>query len=273
MAARRKRGSVSPTLPAFGRQLRRHREAAGLSQESAGRRANGGRGVTSQYVGQVESGRTRCTREFASTMDAELKACGRLLELWDDLVLDSAFPTWFDWPNIEAEAVHITSYCLSVIDGLFQIPAYASAILRGDKDAVEARLRRQTILTRDDPPPPSYALLLDEATLVREVAGATTMREQLEHLLEASAEMSGRLTVQVVPARGEHDGNSGDKMDALSRTAWRKSSRSTSNGGACIELSTRPDTVLVRDSKNPDGTRLRFTSRGFQSLVRGIKES
>ena len=206
MAARRKRSSVSPTLLAFGRQLRRHREAAGLSQESAGRRANGGRGVTGQYVGQVESGRTRCTREFAATMDAELKAGGRLLELWDDLVLDSAFPTWFDWPNIEAEAVMIQSYQPLLVHGLLQTPGYVSAILR-DANAVEARLNRQKILTRQQPPPPLFSLLLDEVALHRETGGPAVMQEQLAHLLAVSD--LPNVSLQIVPSRGEHLGNSG----------------------------------------------------------------
>jgi len=206
MAARRKRGSVSPTLLAFGRQLRRLREAAGLSQESAGRRANGGQGVTSQYVGQVESGRTRCTREFAATMDAELKAGGRLLELWDDLVLDSAFPTWFDWPNIEAEAVMIQSYQPLLVHGLLQTPGYASAILRST-EAVEARLNRQKILTRQQPDPPLFSLLLDEVALHRETGNSTVMREQLEHLMNISE--LPNVILQLVPSRGEHLGNSG----------------------------------------------------------------
>ncbi|WP_106399164.1 helix-turn-helix domain-containing protein [Actinocorallia populi] len=206
MAARRKRGSVSPTLLAFGRQLRRYREAVGLSQESAGRRANGGQGVSSQYVGQVESGRTRCTREFAATMDAELKAGGRLLELWDDLVLDSAFPTWFDWPNIEAEAVMIQSYQPLLVHGLLQTPGYASAILRST-DVVEARLNRQKILTRRQPAPPVFSLLLDEVALHRATGDSTVMREQLEHLLTVGE--LPNVALQIVPSRGEHLGNSG----------------------------------------------------------------
>lgn len=35
---------------------------------------------------------------------------------------------------------------------------------------------------------------------------------------------------------------------------WRKSSRSTSNGGSCVEVAdNRPGVVLVRDSKDPSG--------------------
>ena len=206
MAPRRRRGNVSPMLLAFGRQLRRYREEAGLTQESLGRRANNGRGVTSQYVGQVESGRTRCSREFAETMDRELKAGGRLLALWDDLVLDSAFPTWFDWPSIEAEAVALDSYQCMVVQGLLQTAGYAEALLGDDEEAVRARLGRQKILTRKEPPPPQLTVLLYEGVLYHQVGDKEIMREQLERLLDAS---SSGVTMQVVPDPIPYGGASG----------------------------------------------------------------
>ena len=40
----------------------------------------------------------------------------------------------------------------------------------------------------------------------------------------------------------------------LTRAEWRKSSRSGSNGGACVEVARNlPRIVAIRDSKNPDG--------------------
>ena len=205
MAPRQKRASVSPALVAFGKRFRRYREAAGLSQERAGRRANEGKGVSSQYIGQVEQGKTRCTREFAETMDRELGANGDLLELWDDLVMDSAFPTWFDWPPVEAEAVELVSFHATVVDGLLQTPAYASALLYGAKNVVDARLKRQGILTREEPPPPIFSFLMDETVLYRDVGGPEVMRDQLEHLIGI---ISDRLRIQLVPATG-HLGASG----------------------------------------------------------------
>ncbi|WP_433857055.1 DUF397 domain-containing protein [Streptomyces kronopolitis] len=37
---------------------------------------------------------------------------------------------------------------------------------------------------------------------------------------------------------------------------WAKSSYSSDEGGECVEVATTPGTVLIRDSKNPDGPRL-----------------
>ncbi|WP_447004068.1 DUF397 domain-containing protein [Saccharothrix isguenensis] len=39
---------------------------------------------------------------------------------------------------------------------------------------------------------------------------------------------------------------------------WRRSSRSNSSGGACVELACSGDQRGVRDSKNPTGPVLRF---------------
>ncbi|MBM4795065.1 DUF397 domain-containing protein [Streptomyces sioyaensis] len=49
---------------------------------------------------------------------------------------------------------------------------------------------------------------------------------------------------------------SGGNSSAL---AWIKSSYSSSDGPECVEVATTPDTILIRDSKNPDGPRLTFT--------------
>ncbi|MDI9886868.1 DUF397 domain-containing protein [Streptomyces sp. HNM0645] len=40
--------------------------------------------------------------------------------------------------------------------------------------------------------------------------------------------------------------------------AWRKSSHSGGEGGACVEIAACPTTVHVRDSKNTDGPMLAF---------------
>ncbi|GAA4060041.1 DUF397 domain-containing protein [Actinomadura miaoliensis] len=53
--------------------------------------------------------------------------------------------------------------------------------------------------------------------------------------------------------------------------AWRKSSRSASNGGNCIELADAggavADAVAVRDSKDPDGPVLLLTRAALRTAV------
>jgi hypothetical protein len=53
----------------------------------------------------------------------------------------------------------------------------------------------------------------------------------------------------------------------LSRATWRKSARSSGNGGACIEITNLGTAVGVRDSKNPDGPKLTFPPRAWDDFI------
>ena len=58
----------------------------------------------------------------------------------------------------------------------------------------------------------------------------------------------------------------------LSRAEWRKASRSTSNGGACVEVARNlPGAVAVRDSKNPDGPKLVIPAADWQAFTARLK--
>ncbi|TDC41009.1 DUF397 domain-containing protein [Actinomadura sp. KC345] len=57
----------------------------------------------------------------------------------------------------------------------------------------------------------------------------------------------------------------------LTRAAWRKSSHSSGNGGACVELANLPSGVGVRDSKDPDGPKLVVARDTFSALVADLK--
>jgi hypothetical protein len=52
-------------------------------------------------------------------------------------------------------------------------------------------------------------------------------------------------------------------MDEAPR--WRKSSHSTSGG--CFEVAPQRDTILVRDSKDPDGPVLTFEREAFAAFI------
>ncbi|MEV6816114.1 DUF397 domain-containing protein [Micromonospora sp. NPDC051296] len=54
----------------------------------------------------------------------------------------------------------------------------------------------------------------------------------------------------------------------LTRAAWRKSTRSNQNGGACVEVADNlPGVVAVRDSKDPTGPTLAFTPASWRAFV------
>ncbi|MDG4758409.1 DUF397 domain-containing protein [Micromonospora sp. WMMD710] len=49
---------------------------------------------------------------------------------------------------------------------------------------------------------------------------------------------------------------------------WRKSTRSGSNGGDCVEVADNlPGVVLVRDTKNRDGGTLVFAPTAWRAFV------
>ncbi|MFB4302268.1 DUF397 domain-containing protein [Actinomadura sp. NTSP31] len=52
---------------------------------------------------------------------------------------------------------------------------------------------------------------------------------------------------------------------------WRKSSRSTNQGGECVEVAALSNGIGVRDSKNPDGGHLALAPGRFAALVRHLK--
>jgi hypothetical protein len=139
-------------------------------------------------------------------IDRELDTSDALFRLYEKLKL-GVFPEWFrEWPGIEAAALLMRGYTAMVVPGLLQTPEYARALL-GDEAKVQARIERQAILTRADPPPPKLRLIIDEGVLHREVGGREVMRAQLEHLVAIAS--SPHISVQVVPM-GVHAGLSGD---------------------------------------------------------------
>ena len=57
----------------------------------------------------------------------------------------------------------------------------------------------------------------------------------------------------------------------LSRAAWRKSTYSN-NGGACVEVATNlPGIVAVRDSKDPAGPTLIFSTYNWQVFIHTVR--
>ncbi|MEW2354427.1 helix-turn-helix transcriptional regulator [Spirillospora sp. NPDC029432] len=205
MPPRRQRPRENPALIAFGRQMRRLRDAKGVKQEVISQITN----VSGPQVSKIETGKKRATRSFVEIVDDHLDGGGSLISLWEDLNKDGhPVPIWFDWPQVEADAAVLVCWEHSLVPGLAQTPAYALAILHGIQEAADARLKRQSILTKDDgTAPPMLAILFDEQALYRPVGTAETMKEQLEHLLAMS--QLPNVTVQVVLSSGEHDGNTG----------------------------------------------------------------
>src|SRR5690606_38553330 len=78
---RQRRPSESPALIAFGRQMRRMREAKGVKQETIAHITQ----VSGPQVSKIETGKKRATRSFVEIVDDRLEANGALINLWEDL--------------------------------------------------------------------------------------------------------------------------------------------------------------------------------------------
>jgi hypothetical protein len=57
-------------------------------------------------------------------------------------------------------------------------------------------------------------------------------------------------------------------MAELTKARWRKSTRSGSNGGNCVEVADNlPGLVAVRDSKDPTGPALTFSPTAWTTFL------
>src|SRR5262245_42754233 len=201
MVVNRRGAGMFPVVK-FGNMLRKFRESAGLTLDRLGERM----GYTGSFIGQVERAERPPLREVAERADKALGTGKVLSWLWDELLAGKVFfPEWFTWPQFEARAGILRTAQNSVVDGLLQTEGYIRALLKGDETAVTARLSRQDVLTRDDPPPPRIFFLLTENVLYNQIGSSAIMREQLERLLNPGDAVS----VQIVPNGLVHPGQNG----------------------------------------------------------------
>jgi transcriptional regulator with XRE-family HTH domain len=197
----------------LGTQLRRLREAAGISRADAGYVIR----ASDSKVSRLELGRVafkeRDVSDLLSTYgvdapedrEAFLEMVRKANEPgWWRRYTDVT-PSWFqDFVGLEESAARIHTYELQFIPGLLQTETYARSILtRGRPDyappdterRIVLRTQRQKLLTT--PYPPRLWAVLDESVLHRPIGGRRVLREQLEFLLEQSKQP--HITIQIVP--------------------------------------------------------------------------
>lgn len=212
---------LGPTVPRMllGIQLRRMREAAGVSPDQAGYEIRASR----SKISRMENGRVRFKERDVTDLltlygITDEKTHAGLVSL----VRQANSPGWWskygdvmaDWfeayLGLEMVASVIRTFELQFVHGLFQTEDYARAVtLLGHTAApaeetdrrVNMRLKRQDLLS--GPEPPQVWSVIDEGALRRPVGGAAVMRAQLKRLVEV-AELR-HVTIQVVPfSRGGH---------------------------------------------------------------------
>jgi hypothetical protein len=208
----------------LGSQLRRLREAAGITPERAGYELRASR----SKISRLETGRVGfkardvtdlltlygVTDEQVRSKYLHLARQSRRQDWWTSY--SEVLPDWFEnYLGLESASSTIRTFEIQFVHGLFQTEDYARAVtLLGHQGApqdeierrVGLRVKRQDLLTREDSP--RIWSVMDEAVLRRPVGGLAAMRAQLRHLLDVAA--LPRVTLQVVPfARGGHAGASG----------------------------------------------------------------
>jgi hypothetical protein len=195
----------------FGAEVRRAREAAGLTLADLGASVP----CDASTVSRIEVGLLNPAERFANACDEAFpQMSGWFTRFYRDSGRwDGLFPRWFaDWVDAERRAAVLRTWEPLLVPGLLQTPEYARALFKawqttGDDDEVEnlitARIDRQRIFGQ--PKPPSFWAVIDEGVLSRRVGGPKVMQDQLLHL----AEMTERpmINVHVIPAEvGAHIG-------------------------------------------------------------------
>jgi len=205
------------------KRLIHYREAKGQTTAEVAKGL--GQGWSQAKVSRIENGlkKTVTPAELDALLDyydekdpavrAELHECAKLSShkgWWAKYqgVLSSALP------DFESEASRIRTYECQVIPGLLQTPDYIEAIFRANqvradeetRKRVDARLKRQEILNRVDPP--RYWVVLDEAALRRMVGSREVMLVQLRHLTHMATRHN--IDIQVLPfSEGAHTATTG----------------------------------------------------------------
>ncbi|HXB47882.1 MAG TPA: helix-turn-helix transcriptional regulator [Streptosporangiaceae bacterium] len=209
----------------LGGQLRKLREAAGITPERAGYEIRASR----SKISRVEHGRVGFKeRDVVDLLTlygvTDEKVHQRMLALAQQANspgwwarYDDVLPDWFEtYVGLEQATSLIRTYELQFVPGLFQTREYARAVtVLGHRAAsaeeierrVSLRLNRQQILTRADSGPKVWAVI-DESALRRPLGGREVMRAQLEHLIEITE--SSQVTLQIMPFdRGGHSAAGG----------------------------------------------------------------
>jgi transcriptional regulator with XRE-family HTH domain len=205
----------------LGSELRRLREDHSIKLEEVAERL----GVAASTLSRIETGKAPTKSVYLTAMLemygvtdpgqrqvlVDMAREGHRKGWWS--VYDDVLPTGFGiYVGLEAEAAGLRSFEGEAVQGLFQTPDYARAILREvqvrDTDEqverlVDLRMKRQEVLDRD--PPLDVWMILDEAVVRRTIGGPEVMRDQLARLVEASKKPN--VTLQVLPfSSGSHAG-------------------------------------------------------------------
>jgi transcriptional regulator with XRE-family HTH domain len=199
----------SAALSLFADEMKAAREQRGWSQADLADQIP----YSLSTISMVEALHRVPTRDLAVHLDKAFGTPGTFTRL-EGRLRDLPFPASFrPFAAYETEATALYVFEHSLVPGLLQTADYARAVMATRPNTaedeignlVQARLARQAVLTRDDPPAPLLWALIDEGVLHRPVAAAEIMHDQLTCLVQVSRRPN--ITIQVVPySAGGHTG-------------------------------------------------------------------
>lgn len=209
MPPRNRRRKNASAMKMLGAQVAALRRAAGLTQRVLAERLL----VDEETVASIEQGRRPLKADLAASLDNILEAKGVLTAALENMPEVDLFPRWAEeYMDLEREAIALSWYDNQVLPGLLQTEAYAYAVFSNDVPTpaedelghrVAARMERQEILHRKNPPRTSF--VISEAPLMDRLGGDEVREEQLRRLREW-ADLPGT-TLQVMPlGRAHHAG-------------------------------------------------------------------
>ncbi|MFC8898953.1 helix-turn-helix domain-containing protein [Streptomyces cinereoruber] len=183
----------------FAEELHRLRTARKLTLRQLGERV----GWDWSLFGKMEKGETLSSPDVVQGLDTFYETPGLLLALWELAAGDkSQFKERYRrYMTLEAEAVSLWHFAVSVLPGLLQTPGYARELLAAGgykgkelEQQVEMRMSRKALLEGEDAPP--FRTILSEAVLRTPMQDDRQWRAQLDYLLEMSEQQN--VTVQVL---------------------------------------------------------------------------
>ncbi|MCA1220457.1 helix-turn-helix domain-containing protein [Streptomyces sp. 8L] len=185
-------------LAFFGSELQRIRSEQNKSQGMLARRAH----TSQSMISKIEAGRRVPSEDLARVLDRALDT-GGTFERLQPIVIRYAYPPWIRaLVELEAQSTAMRVFESQIIPGLLQTEDYARAMLaavRSDdlEELVAARMSRQGILEREQPPRMWY--VIDEQALQRPMGTPSMWRAQLRRLVKAGSHP--RSVIQVIPRR------------------------------------------------------------------------
>ncbi|MGA5506687.1 helix-turn-helix domain-containing protein [Streptomyces umbrinus] len=184
----------------YGEELRRLREAAGLTQEELSQRAV----MSRTHIAHIEAGRRRPDVDDARRLDQVLGTGGffvRFLPALDGREVAEHFKEALEF---EGKASVIREYAPKLVPGILQTESYAREVLGSGYPPKTAEERDKLLVTRlqrsrilDDFHSPKVWTLFDEAVLRRVIGSPAVMCEQLRHIVALGE--SRRIGVHVLP--------------------------------------------------------------------------